>query len=72
MKEETGVGCLYIFILCLWVFSGISWAVNVYRFVKLDFEPSYKAEIIHGVGLFSPVCWVAAWIPVEDKKEEVK
>ena len=40
------------------------WCANVYKFAKCDFEPSYKTEIIRGVGIVvPPVGWVLGWVP---------
>ena len=65
-------GCAVILVLLLYAFILGSWGTNLYRFVKCDFEPSYKAEIIHGIGLFTPTFLVTAWIPIEDSKPTQK
>jgi hypothetical protein len=42
-----------------------SWGVNLYRFCNCDFEAPYKAEILYGIGIFSPTCVVTAWMDLE-------
>ena len=39
---------------------------NIVRLVKCDFEPSYKAEMLYGIGLVSPTFYVTAFINIED------
>lgn len=48
------------------VFAGISWVKNALNLVGCDFEPSYKAEIIYAIGVFSPTCVVSAWLDLGD------
>ena len=48
--------------LAIALFGLASWGMNVAKFVGCDFEPSYKAEVIHGIGLFTPICLVTGWL----------
>ena len=42
---------------------------NLVYFVKTDFEPSYKEEIVRGVGIFiPPVGVVLGYVDLEDNK----
>lgn len=41
-------------ILFVVVFPIISWIANLMQFCNLDFEPSYKLEIIKGIGIAIP------------------
>jgi hypothetical protein len=38
------------------------WAMNIYKFASCDFEPSYKAEIVHGVGIVTPIGCITGWM----------
>ena len=74
MKQITvsgpGVGC---FALLLVLGMCISWFLNVYKPVTLDFEPSYKAEIVRTVGVFVPlVSYVCAWVEFDEEKQETE
>jgi hypothetical protein len=40
---------------------GAAWCVNLYKLTQCDFEPSYKGEIIHAVGLIPPAALVTVW-----------
>ena len=42
------------------------WVTNIYRLATCDFEPSYKAEAIYTLGVFTPTCLVTAWMDLED------
>lgn len=54
-------------VILVLVFGG--WAVNIYKFTQLDFEPSYKAEIIRGVGVIPPIGAVLAWVEFDEESE---
>lgn len=41
---------------------GTGWVKNIIKLTECDFEPSYKAEVIHIVGLFPPVGAVTGWL----------
>lgn len=47
MKDGNGVFLVLIFIL-LGIYG---WVLNIYKLVKLDFEPPYKAEVIRIIGI---------------------
>lgn len=51
-----------IVVIAIQIFFAVSWGMNVYRLAKCDFEPSYKGEIIHGIGLFTPISVVTGWV----------
>ena len=36
------------------LFLSIGWVINLTKLANCDFEPPYKAEIIHGIGVFVP------------------
>ena len=44
------------------VYTLITWSICVYRFASCDFEAPYKAEVLYGISLATPACWVTAWI----------
>lgn len=43
---------------------GIGWTRNFIKLVNCDFEPSYKAEVIHIAGLIPPIGMVTGWLDV--------
>ena len=42
------------------------WGTNIYRLATCDFEPSYKAEAIYALGVFTPTFIVTAWMDLDD------
>ena len=49
----------------------VGYVSNFVGFVKCDFEPSYKAEIIRGIGIFvPPIGAMAGYIAIEDGDDE--
>lgn len=60
-NENSGLGSIFVTILP-YVYLTFSWLVNAYQFFCLDFEPSYKEEIIKALGLFiPPLSGVTVW-----------
>ncbi len=56
---------VYFFII---VVIGVGWVKNIIKLTKCDFEAPYKAEIIHGVGVFPPIGAITGWLNIEDNK----
>ena len=56
MKAITGIW----FVIVAVFFAG--WVQCVVKFIQCDFEPSYKAEVIYGVGIATPVGGVVGWM----------
>lgn len=41
---------------------GTGWVKNIIKLSNCDFKPSYKAEVIHAVGLIPPVGMITGWL----------
>ena len=48
--------------LVILLIIGTGWVKNIIKLSDCDFEPSYKAEIIHLVGLIPPVGMITGWM----------
>jgi hypothetical protein len=48
--------------LLLVIIIGTGWVKNIIKLSDCDFEPSYKAEVIHLVGLIPPVGMITGWM----------
>lgn len=49
------------------ILAVIGWGMNVYKFATANFEPSYKNEVIRGVGIFiPPVGAICGYIDIRD------
>ena len=48
--------------LVLLLIIGTGWVKNIIKLSDCDFEPSYKAEVIHLVGLIPPIGMVTGWM----------
>lgn len=58
---------LLIIQIAIVAFLGIGWILNVVKFVKSDFKPSYKNEIIRGIGIIAPpIGGVVGWLDIKD------
>lgn len=63
---EVGIvgASIYIFLL---IGGIVGWGINAVRFFQSDFEPSYKREIVRGIGIVIPVVGaVAGYCDIED------
>lgn len=62
MKNKKGyvlIGGLLA--LLFWLAIIGSWIGNVYKLLDCNFEPSYKGEIIHGIGLVPVLSLFTVW-----------
>jgi len=50
-----------IFQIAVFLFVGTTWCVNLVKLTRCDFEPSYKGEVIHAVGLIPFAAPVTVW-----------
>lgn len=65
MKSLVLVYLLVVILGC------VGYVYNICRFCFLDFKPSYKAEVIRGVGIFiPPVGAITGFIPIYDGVSE--
>jgi hypothetical protein len=58
-------GMFTILFIFFWLVLAVSYIVNIVQLCKCDFEPSYKAETVHGIGIvFPPASLVTVWVSV--------
>jgi hypothetical protein len=59
------VGCLaIIFWLAVVGFGLYGWVMNIVYLIGCDFDPSYKAEILRGLGIFvAPLGIILGYFP---------
>lgn len=51
-----------IIVIAFYVYAATCWAMNLISFLKCDFSPIGKEEIIHGIGVFfPPASMVIVW-----------
>lgn len=64
LKVTNAPAGLVIFMVVLWLYTAISWIVNLVQLVRCDFsdQTSWKEEIIHVIGLIPPCNWVTVWL----------
>lgn len=49
MKKNLSITIIVLFAYCIF-----SYIFNFVKFVRCDFEPSYKEEVIYALGVFVP------------------
>lgn len=51
-----------------WLTLAIGWITNIVKFAEYDFKPSYKAEIIRGIGIIAvPIGGVIGYLNIKDE-----
>lgn len=55
-----------LLVLAVWLACIVGWCMNLYKFVTLNFESPYKAEVIRGVGVFTGIGAVTGYINIKD------
>ena len=58
-KKRSGYTLAQLAVINLII--GGMWVGNLVRFIKCDFEESYKGEVLHGIGVVSPLCMITCW-----------
>lgn len=66
MKKQKGFTVIEILTIVIFLFIVPSWFKNAYNLTQCNFESPYKAEFFYGLGLFTPIFVVTAWIDIED------
>lgn len=62
MKNQKGFTVIEIIVVLFMLFAAAGWVKNLIKLADCDFEPSYKAEVIHGVGLIPVVGIFTGWM----------
>jgi len=65
-KSGNSLGVVFLIQFIIIAVIGSGWIMNIVKLVKCDFEPSYKAEVIHILGVFPPVGMITGWLNIED------
>lgn len=60
MKRQKGSVLILPIIIVLVV--GVGWVKNLIKLTECDFEPPYKAEVIHALGIIPLVGMVTGWL----------
>lgn len=55
---------LLIINLIIFGIVATGWIMNLIKLTRCDFEAPYKAEVIHGLGLISPIGAITGWLSV--------
>jgi hypothetical protein len=53
MKNLSLVQVFLVAQIFLAVYFAVCWIVNFIQFISLDFEPSYRDELVKGFGVFT-------------------
>ena len=61
---------IFLIQIALLLFIGTGWVKNIIKLSDCDFKAPYKAEVIHGVGIFPPVGMITGWINIKDGNHE--
>lgn len=74
MKARKGfalIELMIVFVIAIALPCLIGWGLNVYKLCKCDFKPSYRSEIIRGIGVaVAPVGVITGYMKIEDVPED--
>lgn len=57
-SSSSNIGC---FMLIVWIIAIAGYIQNIVHLVQCDFEPSYKAEILYGIGVCTGLGAIFGW-----------
>lgn len=63
-RYSKGFSTLEVMIVVLFIFGVTGWIMNIVKLTECDFEKPYKAEVIHVLGVVSPIGAVTGWLNV--------
>jgi hypothetical protein len=55
-----------LLIVGLYIFLIVGYVKCVYKLIKADFEPSYKREIVYGIGTVTGLGVIIGWFDIPD------
>lgn len=67
-RAQSGYTLIELIIVIVIPFLLVPWLWNIVKFASCDFEPSYRCEIIHGVGVVvPPAAIITVWFDTDEK-----
>jgi len=66
MKKDFKEVLSEVFVYSIATLGLIGWVLNLVAFTGLNFSSPYKAEVIRGIGVFSPVGSVIGYFNIND------
>jgi hypothetical protein len=70
MKTVLSLG--FVFSLLIGILALVGWIKCLIKFIDCDFKPSYKAEVIYGVGTITGLGAIIGWVDIEDTPDKVE
>ena len=61
MRSTIGDVLAIVLVLLLAFGPGLAWVINAYKLTQCDFQPPYKGEVTHAIGLIPGVAIVTMW-----------
>lgn len=56
-NSNVGLGVFLVYVVFI-----LAWIINLVKLFNCDFEPSYKEEIVHTIGvIFGPTSIITVW-----------
>jgi len=64
-RDSTFISIIFYMLLLLLLAA--SWFINGMRFMDCNFEPNYRCEAIHGIGIIMPpASYITVWFADDD------
>ena len=68
MKNQKGFTLVKMVLVFIFMALVIAWPINAYKLYNCDFDPDYKCEIIHGIGVIPMAAIFTMWFPSDAKE----
>jgi prepilin-type N-terminal cleavage/methylation domain-containing protein len=66
MKKKNGFTLVELMIVMLILLGVVPYVMNVAKLIGSDFKAPYKKEIVHSIGVVTPLYLVTGFLNIED------
>ena len=70
MRKQRGYTMWELLVVIFILYILAAWVVNLVKFVQLDFEEPYKAEVIRGVSIIPVISMVTAFMTIGEEEKD--
>jgi hypothetical protein len=68
MKNYKGFTIVEFLVVVVFLVGLVSWFGNAYKLSQCDFEPNYKCEVVHLLGIVPILSVVTVWFDTDETK----
>lgn len=68
MKKQKDFTIIELLIIVAILIFPISWGYNLVQLSECDFEPNYRCELLHSIGIIPTFAPVTIWFDTDTKE----